>query len=162
MDENLIDALLNDIQNKPEYILEESDIVRNGAKQIQYREIVSFLCENDFIRQPFKNHGKLTILEKGKEVLKLGGWQKYLIKEQQTKEQTAQKAIYDARISKFQATYGKYALPISAISLLVAIGSLITGILMYQSRIKELEINQEKLKNKIEKIDSVKNNIKQK
>ncbi|WP_163398498.1 hypothetical protein [Flavobacterium fluviatile] len=162
MDEKLIDAILNDIYNNSEYILEESDIVRNDATQIQYREIVSFLCENAFIRQPFKNHGKLTILEKGNEVIRSGGWKKYLDIEQQAKERNTQKAIYDARISKFQATYGKYSLPISAIALLVAIGSLIVGILMYQSRIKELEMKQEVLERKIYKIDSVKTISKQK
>lgn len=151
MNENLIDAILNDIHNQPDYILEESDIIRNGATQIQYKEIINYLCEHDFIRKPFTNHGKLTILEKGNEVLKLGGWGKYRIKEQEIKDRVAQKAIHDAQISKFQATYGKYALPISTIALLVAIGSLVVAILMYQSRRKEIE-KQDELKHKIEKI----------
>lgn len=151
MDENLIDAILNDIQKQPNYELEQSDIVRNGATQIQYREIINYLCQYDFIRQPFPKHGKLTILEKGNEVLKLGGWEKYQMKEQEIKGRIAQKAIHDAQISKFQATYGKYALPISAIALLVAIGSLIVAILMYQSRRKEIE-KQDESKHKIEKI----------
>jgi len=151
MDENLIDTILNDIQKQPDYVLDQSDIVRNGATQIQYREIINYLCQHDFIRQPFTNHGKLTILEKGKEVLKLGGWEKYQKREQEIKDRIAQKAIHDAQISKFQATYGKYALPISAIALLVAIGSLTVAILMYQSSRKEIE-KQDESKHKIEKI----------
>ena len=154
MDDKLIDAILTDINNESEYVLKKEDIATNGATMLQYREIISFLCKSDFINQPFSNHGKLSILEKGKAVLRAGGWEKYLENEKLAKERSEQKSIYDLKISKFQATYGKYALHISATALLISIATLVIGLLMYKARTKELEMKQLELESKIEILDS--------
>jgi hypothetical protein len=155
MNTDLIDSILNDINSSEEYILKIEDINQNGATMLQYREIISFLCKQEFILQPFTNHGKLTLLEKGKELLRLGGYEEYLKSEREKQNRINEKVIFDLRISKFQANYGKYALHISALALLVAIGSFITATLMYKSRIKELEMKQQEIDKKIETIDSI-------